>query len=153
MRRLLCLAFCLPLLCSSALPAADGVETAVLSVETPDYCTVGSHALCLARDRFTVEVEWTDFAGASGPATVLPFQSDDSGILWFFHPGNWEMMVKVLDGCAFNQRFWVFAAATTNVEYTLRVTDTETWAVSEYVNPLGTSAAAITDTGAFSGCP
>ena len=33
----------------------------------------------------------------------------------------------------------MFAAATTNVEYTLRVTDSETGAVAEYLNPLGVS--------------
>ncbi len=60
-------------------------------------------------------------------------------------------MVKVR--CGFNGRFWVFASATTNVEFSLRVTDTETGVTREYLNPLGTSAAAITDTGAFAVCP
>ena len=76
----------------------------------------------------------------------------DSGLFWFFDAGNWEMLVKVLDGCAFNNHFWVFSAATTNVGYTLRVIDTETGAVAEYSNPLGTSAAALTDTNAFASC-
>ena len=35
------------------------------------------------------------------------------------------MLIKVLDGCTVNNRFWVFAAATTNFEYRLRVTDSE----------------------------
>ncbi|MCP4654899.1 MAG: hypothetical protein GY856_05705, partial [bacterium] len=77
---------------------------------------------------------------------------DDSGILWFFDADNWEMLVKVLDGCALNRRFWVFAAATTNVEYTLRVTDTVSGTVKTYFNPLGNAAAAITDAGAFATC-
>ncbi len=63
------------------------------------------------------------------------------------------MLVKVLDGCPVNQHFWVFAAATTNVEYTLRVTDTETGAVEEYLNPLGVASPAIIDTEAFMTCP
>ena len=63
------------------------------------------------------------------------------------------MLVKVLDGCGVNGHYWVLAAATTNVEYTLRVTDTVTGAVREYFNPLGTRAAAITDTDAFRACP
>ena len=62
-------------------------------------------------------------------------------------------MVKILDGCGFNDHFWVFAAATTNVEYTLSVTDTQTGITKQYFNPLGTAAAAITDTGAFATCP
>jgi hypothetical protein len=62
------------------------------------------------------------------------------------------MLVKVLDGCALNGRYWVFSAATTDVEYTLRITDTETGDVREYWNPLGSAAAALTDTGAFATC-
>ncbi len=64
------------------------------------------------------------------------------------------MLVKMVDACnsPFNS-FWVFAAATTNVEYTLRVTDTETGVVKEYFNPLGNAAAALTDTEAFLTCP
>ena len=93
-----------------------------------------------------------DFQGETGLAQVVPFGSDDSGLLYFFSPNNWEMLIKVLDGCPLNSHFWVFAAATTNVEYTLRVTDTETGVVKEYWNPLGNAAPSITDTSAFSTC-
>ncbi len=86
--------------------------------------------------------------GAAGNGTP------DSGLFWFFTPGNdWEMLIKVLDGCAINGHHWVFASATTTVEYTLRVTDTETGRIREYFNPLGRAAPAITDTSAFAGCP
>ena len=61
------------------------------------------------------------------------------------------MLLKVVDGCTINQRFWVFAAATTNVQYTLTVTDTENGATRQYSNPLGRSSEAIIDTDAF-GC-
>jgi len=63
------------------------------------------------------------------------------------------MLVKVLTGCKINDRYWVFAAATTNVEYTLRVTDTEMDVSKEYFNPLGQASPAITDTSAFATCP
>jgi len=33
------------------------------------------------------------------------------------------------------------------------ITDTATGALREYTNPLGTAAPALTDTGAFAGCP
>ena len=84
---------------------------------------------------------------------MAPPESTDSGIFWFFSPNNWEILVKVLDGCDFNGHYWVFAAATTNVEYTLRVTDTLAGEVATYSNPLGSSAAAVTDTGALATCP
>ena len=64
------------------------------------------------------------------------------------------MVIKLIDGCdtPFNS-FWVFSAATTNVEYTLTVTDTEANVVKTYSNPLGVASPAITDTSAFATCP
>ena len=109
--------------------------------------------LCLSERRFRVDVRWLDFQGQRGRGRVAPPKTDNSGLFWFFSDDNWEMLVKVLDGCAINNRFWVFAAATTNVQYVLRVTDSETGAVREYFNPLGMASGALTDTAAFAGCP
>jgi hypothetical protein len=83
----------------------------------------------------------------------VPLAGGDSGAFWFFGFSNWEMLVKVLDGCGVNGHFWVFAAGSTDLEYTLRVTDTSTGNVQEYFNPLGGTATAITDTIAFADCP
>ncbi|MCP4654481.1 MAG: hypothetical protein GY856_03570 [bacterium] len=124
-------------------------DTATVSEST---CTTDI-LLCLNKDRFTVEVDWRDFQGNTGNGQVVPFGSADSGLFWFFDEDNWEMLVKVLNGCGVNNRYWVFSAATTNVEYTLRVTDTETGNTKSYFNPLGTSAPAITDADAFATCP
>jgi hypothetical protein len=98
-------------------------------------------------------VTWRDFTGQTGVGSVAACSTADSGLFWFFHPDNWELMVKVLDGCALNGHHWVFAAATTTVEYTLTVTDTLTGETKAYHNPLGTPAVAITDTSALAGCP
>jgi hypothetical protein len=123
-----------------------------------DEATVGESnglclsGLCLNQGRFRVEVQWRDFQGNVGEGEVVPFGSDDSGLFYFFNADNWEMLVKVLRGCGLNQHYWVFAAATTNVEYTLTVTDTATGDDQTYFNPLGTRAAAITDTSAFRTC-
>ncbi len=80
----------------------------------------------------------------------------DTGEFFFFNPNNTEFLIKVLDGVngtnAFGH-FWVFAAATTDVEYTLRVTDTVTGATKSYEDPLGTPAPAVVDTQAFATCP
>lgn len=116
-------------------------------------CIESPTTLCLGDDgRFRVTVSWQDFSGQTGVGTKVT-ESADSALFWFFDPANWEMLVKVIDGCAFNGHFWVFAAATTNVEYTLRVTDTVTNLSAVYDNPLGESAAAITDTEALLACP
>lgn len=32
---------------------------------------------------------------------------------WFFSSTKWELLVNVLNGCSANNRYWVFAAATT----------------------------------------
>jgi Fibronectin type III domain len=120
----------------------------------PGTCVPSETNLCLLDGRFKVEVDWRNFEGVTGPGMVVPFGSADSGLFYFFDADNWEMLVKMVDACnsPFDS-FWVFAAATTNVEYTLRVTDTDTGVVKPYFNPLGTAAAAITDTSAFATCP
>ena len=76
----------------------------------------------------------------------------DSGLFYFFDDENLEFLIKVLDGCGLNDHFWVFFAATTNVEFTLIVTDSVTGTRKTYFNPLGTSANTVNDTSAFPTC-
>lgn len=109
--------------------------------------------MCLNDGRFEVTVQWRDFQGQEGSATRVGVLGEDSALLWFFAPSNWEMLVKVLDGCSVNGRYWVFAAASTNVEYTLRVRDSTTGLEVAYEHPPGEPAPAITDTAAFADCP
>ncbi|MEM7350090.1 MAG: PKD domain-containing protein [Acidobacteriota bacterium] len=131
----------------------ERVDTITTEIEIRDRtCASGDNILCLAQDRFEVEVEWTDFQNQTGRGTVAPQGSDDSGLFWFFNGANLEMLVKVLDGCGLNDHFWVFAAATTDVAYTLRVTDTYAGEVREFTNPLGVASDSITDTAAFDTC-
>ena len=132
--------------------AVSSNEPAVAAFAKND-CQPAATVLCLRDGRFQVEIEWRDFMDRVGPGQVVPVMSNDSGLFWFFAADNWELLVKILDGCSFNDHYWVFSAATTNVEYTLRVIDTTTQEVREYVNPLGSAAAAITDTAAFATCP
>ena len=118
-----------------------------------DSCYATSELACLRSHRFAVEAEWSDFAGNSGRGQLAPAGSEESALFWFFSAENWEMLVKVLDGCAINDRYWVFAAAATDVEYTLTILDTATGTVKEYTNPLGMVSPTITDTTAFAACP
>jgi hypothetical protein len=115
-------------------------------------CVASNMNLCLAGERFKVEVAWRDFNGNTGSGRVVPGAADNSGLFWFFGPSNWEVLVKVLDACGLNDRFWVFSAATTNVEYTMTVTDSQTGDIKTYFNPLGQPAPATTDTDAFTTC-
>jgi acetyl esterase/lipase len=126
---------------------------AVVVVPPPPACQPGPTTLCLVGGRFKVEVTWHDPQGNTGPGQVAACANDGSGLFWFFNPDNWELMLKVIDGCSLNQRYWVFSAATTNVGYDLAVTDTQSGQVVHYTNPLGRTSPAITDTSAFSSCP
>ncbi len=143
--------------CFAELPASAMPPSAAVAVGPPiplkGDCLPSDTRFCFNGGRYAVEIEWRDFVGNTGFGRVDPLQSGDSGLQWFFDPNNLEVLVKVLDGCPINGKVWVFSAATTNVEYTLRVTDTETDVTREYFNPLGTAAAAITDTAAFDSCP
>lgn len=108
--------------------------------------------LPLQQGRFLAEVTWRDHDGNTGAGKAAAPASDGSGLFWFFHKDNWELQVKVLDGCALNGHHWVYSAATTDVEYTLIVTDTRTQKKVRYENPLGRRSPAVTDSSAFE-CP
>lgn len=133
---------------NDAAPSDVAPDGAFLASTVPQ----NGEEVLLQDERFAVSVSWRDFTGAVGTGSMA-VRSADSAVFWFFAEANWELMVKVVNGCAFNSHFWVFGAATTDVEYTLTVTDTLTGTTETYFNPLGTAAAAITDTGAFATCP
>jgi len=116
-------------------------------------CVPDSHTLCLSGSRFAVETAYKIGPGLSPLilSTAVPL-TDESGYFWFFDSSNVEILIKVLDGCAINGHFWVFAGGLTNVGVTLIVEDTQTGASKTYNNPIGTAFAPLQDTKAFS-CP
>jgi CSLREA domain-containing protein len=111
-------------------------------------CVAGANTLCLNNDRFRVTATYQPPQGPGGAARAAEFTSD-SGYLTFFDPNNVEVTVKVLNGCGFNNRYWVFLAGMTNVEVTVTVTDTATGAVKTYTNPQGRLFRTVADTAAF----
>lgn len=118
-------------------------------IEPPSPPCGDANRLCLLDEQFEVEVQWTTQHGASGAGHVSSAFGADSGVFWFFEPDNWELMIKVIDGCAVNGHVWVFAAATTDVGIELRVRRRVDGAERVYQNPSGAPAPATTDTGAF----
>jgi hypothetical protein len=90
--------------------------------------------------------------GRTGNGSVVPAVTDNTGVFWFFQQDNWELLIKVIDACSFNQHFWVFGAGATDVNYVVSVTDLQTNATWEYENTQGHASPAITDTSAFT-CP
>ncbi|MDQ2978520.1 MAG: S8 family serine peptidase, partial [Acidobacteriota bacterium] len=111
-------------------------------------CAPGPTTLCLNAGRFQVDVRWqVPTQGTSGLGNAVPLTAD-TGYFWFFSANNIELVLKVVDGRAFNGRFWVFYGALTDVAYTVTVTDSQTGLQKTYFTPQGTLASRA-DTSAF----
>lgn len=115
-------------------------------------CRPDDDTLCLAaNNRFQVEAEWSN-GPVGGQAGVFRSRRRE-GAFFFDSPDFAELAVQILNGCNDNGHWWVFYAATTNVDYTLTVVDTQSGESKAYSNTLGQPAPAITDTAAFATCP
>ena len=115
----------------------DGVELEIWRLRLhPPPCADTEETLCLAAPRFSVRVDWRDFAGRTGSGHATPLTAD-TGYFWFFDDANVELTVKVVDGTAFNGHYWVYYGALSNVEYWITVEDTVTGDSKQYHNPLG----------------
>ncbi|MBI2822169.1 MAG: hypothetical protein HYX74_08085 [Acidobacteria bacterium] len=141
--------------------AATGIGTHILgggvqlsgtevAATNPD-CAPGEKNLCLQDNRFRVTVDW-ESPTSSGSATGHE-RPDDTGLFYFFTSSNVEVVVKVLNACPINNRYWVFAGGLTDVRTVITVTDTQRKAVKTYINPQGTPFQPVQDTSAFATCP
>ncbi len=139
----------------SAASQADVKEIAQISQKTPPVmetltvptgvCVADARTLCLI-GRYEVEVDWKT-ATQAGAGTAVS-DSGNTGFFWFFGPENLELVVKVLDGTGINGKAWVFYGSLSDVEYTVRVTDTQTGKVKTYRNQQG-SLSGMADTSAL----
>ena len=126
-----------------------GFSTSSPWKEFSDFCRADAETLCLRESRFEVKMDWRTADGESGGGQVVNAGARDSGLFHFFDPENWEVLIKVLDGCAINGRMWVLGASTTDLGYRITVTDTLTGQERTYWNDPGQPAPAIVDTVAF----
>jgi hypothetical protein len=115
-------------------------------------CVPTDFGVCLLGGRFEVTARFSAPDGEAGNAHMVKL-TDDSGYMWFFSSANVEAVMKVLNGCGLNTKYWFFAGGLTNVNVVISVTDTQTGARRIYTNPLNTTFEAIQDTSAFSTCP
>ena len=116
-------------------------------------CVPGGSVLCLQDGRFRVSATWAlDDRLPGAPAQGVPL-TDDTGNYWFFAPDNLEVMVKVLDGCALNEHWWVFASGLTDVGVDLRVEDLETGRIWIFEHEAGTTFPPQLDTDALPCAP
>ena len=106
-------------------------------------------ALCLAGGRFEASVQYTNPAtGLAGSGRPI-LGTDNTGYMTFFSPDNVELAIKVLDGRAFNDSYWVFATGLTDVDYTITVKDTFGGEVRTYGSQDGGQFCTIQDLDAF----
>lgn len=122
----------------------------VQAADPDGTCEPDPRTLCLRNSRYAVSVNRQTANGESVGATVVHAGTNDTGLFRFFDAANWEVLIKILDACALNGHVWVYAGSTTNLGYTIRVTDTQDGVVRDYDNAPGLSAPAITDARAFS---
>lgn len=136
--------------------AAGAPRRGALVAPTTASCANDTSHLCID-GRFRVEAvfhtsQGGGFSGTAGAIPLTPLGVTAGGLLWFFDSGNPEMLLKVLDGCSVNGRFWIFYSATTNAGFTVTVTDTTTGAAHSYPNADLHPAAPVQDTQGLA-CP
>ncbi len=114
-------------------------------------CIPDAETLCLRGGRFRVTAQWQT-PQEEGTAKSVPLTAE-TGAFWFFNAENLELMIKVLDGCDINDRFWVFMTGLTDVSVQILVDDTFTGHSWSYGRTGGEPIPAVTDTNAFASCP
>lgn len=128
-------------------------------LSTQAACLPSSTQLCLLQGRFAATLKWSD-GGAGGlrDAFVATPKTDSggsaSGLFYFYDqdPDNWEVLVKMIDGCRTNGRFWTLVSASTGFRWRLEVVDTSTGTSRIYEHPLDGLASGVSDFAAFSMC-
>jgi concanavalin A-like lectin/glucanase superfamily protein len=118
-------------------------------------CTTTVGQLCL-QGRFIITTKWrttpTPGTPTNGNGSVV-VAGPNSGVFWFFSSDNWEVMVKAINACPLNNRYWIYSAALTDVFYRMEVFDNQAKAQKIYFNYPGAPAPAVTDSDAFATCP
>jgi hypothetical protein len=132
--------------------SATSNEAAATTPAGASACT-DPNALCLAADRFSITATFDTTGGLHGAGQPIKLTAD-TGYFWFFASTNVEVVIKVLDACAFTAQpaFWVFASGLTDVHVVITVTDLTSGQSHMYVNPIQTPFQPIQDTSTFQTC-
>lgn len=106
---------------------ADGVWT-VREAGDNDFaeltaCVPGEFTACLQGGRFTIRflMDWGSAEEIRAHVQGVPETSSVS--FWAYSSDNPEITVKVLDACAINGRYWIFAGGLTDRSFLLEVRD------------------------------
>ena len=106
--------------------AIENVASVDLESEADEEgCVESDTVICLLDGRYAVTLDWETADGETGAAKVAEPRTSDSGLFYFFDPTNWEVLVKVLNGCGTQiKSHWVYAAVASDVGMKLVVRDT-----------------------------
>ena len=108
----------------NGVPEGPAASDSVPAASEDGGCVESETVMCLRDGRYSVSIEWEKPDGEKGSAKVARPRTKDSGLFYFFDYNNWEVLLKVLDGCAVNEHHWVYAASASDVGMTLVVRDT-----------------------------
>jgi hypothetical protein len=131
---------------------AQAAVQAVLPNTAP--CVRDANTACLQSSRFEAKVTFTNDSN-SGNASVMSFggqraENTETAFYFFTSATNFEMGLKVLDGCGLNNKFWVFLSGLTDQGWTATIRDTQTGASKSYSNALHHLSQTVADTTALS---
>lgn len=116
-------------------------------------CVPSDRTLCLVDKRFRVQVTWTQSPVFNLPAGIVELQGDEGAVLHLTDADKPELMIRLLDGCSINNRFWFLYATDSTTEFTVRITDTRSGMEKTYHIPMNMPPGAITDMVALETCP
>jgi plastocyanin len=128
--------------------SADGVSN--IAAGATDGATApcdDANSLCLDGGRFEATVE-----GQRPSGRVMLPEASRSGLFSFSQSSDPQLLLNMLDGCNANGHHWLYFAAVTDTELTVKVRDTQTGRTWVYFKPAGSVPAPVRDVEAFS-CP
>jgi plastocyanin len=114
-----------------------------------------TRAVCLNGGRFEAAVQWrpSTSRGDRGSKRMALSEAPNTGLFAASPEEEPQVLLHVLDRCAVNGHYWLDLAAVTDLEFTVKVRDTQTGRTWVYVNPAGTTPAPVRDAEAFATCP
>ena len=118
-------------------------------------CAAGGDTICLGGGRFEAKAvsRLADGEPLRPARRVDAPAAARAGFLALAGDADPQLIVKVADGCATNQHFWVELAAVTDVELEVSVRDTQSGRTWAFYNPAGRAAGVVRDLDAFGTCP
>ncbi|MCY4643002.1 MAG: M12 family metallo-peptidase [Bacteriovoracales bacterium] len=136
--------------------ASNYASTKVRDPEEKYRCLEDATSVCLQSGRFKVRAS-VSYVKSSGQRVnhqkakvreaMLNGVNKTTSLFYFFGRDNPELLVKVINGCGVNGKYWVFGSAGTDLNYRVTVTDNATGVRLPYHRNARNSL--INDTGAF----